>query len=106
MAQALGASRLLAPELDRLLHEERWEARHRTRRLHRARWRDLPEGAFVLIDAGPALVRNDHLTLWLPDNSYGEQLPRPRAGTATLVTPPSTVAALRRGYPVQIATAL
>ena len=102
VAQGLGASRLLAPELDRLLHEERWEARHRTRRLHSARWRDLPEGAFVLIDAGPALVRDDHLTLWLADNSYGEQVPRPRAGTATLVTPPSTVAALRRGYPVQL----
>jgi hypothetical protein len=56
----------------------------------------------VLIDAGPALVRDDHLALWLADNSYGEQVPRPRTGTATLVTPPSTVAALRRGYPVQL----
>ena len=59
-------------------------------------------GAFVLIDAGPALVGDDHLTLWLAGNSYGDQVPRPRTGMATLVTPPSTVAALRRGYPVQV----
>lgn len=102
VAAGLGTPRLLAPELDRLLHEERWDRRHRTRRLHTARWQDLPEGSFVLVDAGPALVRTDHLTVWRPDNSYGEQVSRPRSGTATLVTPPSTVEALRRGYPVQL----
>ena len=101
VAEGLGASRLLAPELDRLLHEERWDARHRSRRLHTAHWPELPAGCFVLIDSGPALVEDDHLTLWRPDNRYGEKVPRPRTGTATLVTPPSTVAALRRGYPAQ-----
>ncbi|HKX68531.1 MAG TPA: hypothetical protein VJN29_15040 [Intrasporangium sp.] len=101
VAEGLGASRLLAPELDRLLHEERWDARHRSRRLHTAHWPELPAGSFVLIDSGPALVEDDHLTLWRPDNRYGEKVPRPRTGTATLVTPPSTVAALRRGYPAQ-----
>ena len=33
---------------------------------------------------------------------YGTPLPRPRAGAATVITPPSSVAVLRAGYPVQI----
>lgn len=102
VSQVHGATRLSAPDLDRVLHDERWNTATRTRRLHEARWRDLPAGTFVLLPAGPALVRDDHLTRWLSDNSYGELLPRPTRGTAALITPPSTVAALRRGYSVQI----
>jgi hypothetical protein len=101
IAQVHGVTRLSAPDLDRLLHDERWHTATRTRRLHEARWRDLPDGSFVLLPEGPALVRNDHLTRWLPDNTYGEQVARPARGTATLITPPSTVAALRRGYDLQ-----
>jgi hypothetical protein len=102
VGQALGMARLLARDLDRQLHEERWNAVRRGRRLHEARWPDLPEGAFVLLDSGPALVRTDRLVPWQPDNSYGDVLPRPRTGLATLVTPPTTVAVLRAGYPVQV----
>ena len=100
-----GGPRLLATELDRLLHDERWDPAKRTRRLHEARWRGLPTGAFVLLDEGPALVTDDHLTLWQADNTYGRRLQRPRAGRVTMVTPPSTVEAIRRGYPVQVADA-
>lgn len=103
VAAANGASRLSAPELDRLLHEERWDARHRTRRLHESAWADLPVAAFVLVDDGPALVTARALTVWRPDNTYATTtLPRPTTGTATVVTPPSTLEALRRGYPVQL----
>lgn len=98
-----GVARLSAPELDRALHEERWDTSHRRRRLHDLPWRGLPAGAFVLLADGPALVRDDHLVPWLPDNSYGEPLTRPRSGRATVITPPSTVAVLKRGYPVQVA---
>lgn len=101
VAQEHGLSRLLAPDLDRLLHAERWEVSHRRRRLHEGSWPDLPAGAFVLLEQGPALVEADHLTPWLQDNSYGPAMVRPRAGPVTVITPPSTVAALRRGYPVQ-----
>jgi hypothetical protein len=104
VAPSLGVARLLARDLDRLLHDERWDTGHRRRRLHEARWRDLPEGAFVLLERGPALVRADHLVRWEADNRYGERVARPRTGSATLITPPTSVAALRRGYAVQIGT--
>ncbi|EWT01259.1 hypothetical protein N865_05615 [Intrasporangium oryzae NRRL B-24470] len=103
VAAAHGASRLLAPELDRILHEERWDARQRTRRLHACAWGDLPDGAFVLVDDGPALVTAGALTVWRPDNTYAATLlARPTTGTAAVLTPPTTLEALRRGYPVQL----
>jgi hypothetical protein len=34
--------------------------------------------------------------------AYGVPVRRPRSGTAVVLTPPSTVAVLRAGYPVQI----
>jgi hypothetical protein len=94
-----------ARAMNRVLHAERlYRGTHR-RRLHAAAWRDLPDGAFVLLDdATPALVLGDALVAWSPAG-YGARRARPRAGTATLITPPSSVAVLRAGYPVQIAAA-
>lgn len=102
VAASLGVAHLSAPELDRHLHEERWDPAHRSRRLHEIRWADLPDGAFVLLDGRPVLVRADHLTPWEPDNSYGADVARPHSGRATVITPPSTLAMLRSGYPVQL----
>lgn len=102
VARSLGLTRLSAPELDQHLHEQRWDAIRRVRRLHEARWADLPDGTFVLLADGPALVRPDHLTLWQSDNTYGAQLARPSTGAANVITPPSALAVLHGGYPVQI----
>jgi hypothetical protein len=102
VAGALDVAHLSAPDLDRQLHEERWDPARRTRRLHERRWTELPEGAFVLLDAGPALVRHDELVLWQDDNTYAARLPRPRSGRAAVITPPSALAVLRSGYPVQL----
>ncbi|WP_347353268.1 hypothetical protein [Intrasporangium sp.] len=102
VARFLGTGRLGAAELDRHLHEQRWDPTRRTRRLHPAPWPDLPEGAFVLVGAGAALVRADHLRLWRSDNTYGDHLDRPTTGLATAITPPATLAVLRGGYPVQL----
>jgi hypothetical protein len=33
---------------------------------------------------------------------YGTAEPRPRTGSATVITPPASVAVLRAGYPVQL----
>jgi len=33
---------------------------------------------------------------------YGRRLPRPATGSASVLTPPSTIGVLRAGYPVQI----
>jgi hypothetical protein len=67
-------------------------------------WADLPDGAFVLQDTPPgvpALVLGDQLITWT-EAGYGPRHPRPRHGQARLITPPSTLAALQAGYPVQI----
>ena len=103
-AQARGGPPPGAPEMNRILHAERLHRGTHRRRLHRAAWATLPDGAFALLpDAEtPALVRADRLVPWTPAG-YGAPRPRPAAGTATLITPPASVEVLRAGYPVQIA---
>jgi hypothetical protein len=90
-----------AQDMDSLLHRERGD-----RSGHSLPWRALPDGAFVITDDGPAIVVGDHLAVWdEADNAYRPNrhlLPRPTAGSAPVLTPPSTVAVLRAGYPVQI----
>ncbi len=70
-------------------------------RIHKLPWAELPEGAFVLLDGTPAVVSGDRLVEWTRAG-YGKRRERPMRGTATVITPSSTVAALRAGYPVQI----
>ncbi|MEW1952688.1 hypothetical protein [Terrabacter sp. NPDC080008] len=103
VARAADVEHLSAPELDRLLHDERWDGPRRTRRLHAYAWADLPDGAFVLLDDGPAVVAGARLVPWQPDNTYAVRpVPRPGTGRARIVTPPSVVAALLLGLPVQV----
>jgi hypothetical protein len=90
-----------AKQLNAQLHSERIVPGTHRRRLHELPWAGLPDGTFVLDDGQPALVLGDALVSWTTDG-YGARRPRPTAGTATVITPPSTVAVLRAGYPVQI----
>jgi hypothetical protein len=90
-----------AKQLNAQLHSERIVPGTHRRRLHELPWPDLPDGTFVLEDGQPALVLGDALVPWTTDG-YGARRSRPTAGTATVITPPSTVAVLRAGYPVQI----
>jgi hypothetical protein len=90
-----------AKQMNAQLHSERIVPGTHRRRLHELPWADLPDGTFVLEDGQPALVLGDALVPWTIDG-YGARRPRPKAGTATVITPPSTVAVLRAGYPVQI----
>jgi hypothetical protein len=87
--------------MNRRLHGERVVRGTHRRRLHEAPWAELPDGTFVLFEGEPALVLGDRLAGWTWEG-YGEALARPRRGTATVITPPATVAVLRAGYPVQI----
>jgi hypothetical protein len=57
---------------------------------------DLPDGAFVLRDGTPWVVRDDQLLRWSA-GGYVERAARPR-GRAVLVTPPSLVHVLRSGW--------
>jgi hypothetical protein len=90
-----------AKEMNRRLHQERIVPGTHRRRLHEMPWADLPDGTFVLLDEAPAVLVDDHLADWTQEG-YGRRRARPRNGEALVLTPPSSVAALRAGYPVQI----
>jgi hypothetical protein len=86
-----------ADAIDDQLHAERLVGRTRERRFHEAAYADLPDGTYVLHDGKPSLVLGPRLLPWSPDG-YLVRLPRPVAGPATVITPPSLVAVLRRDW--------
>jgi hypothetical protein len=100
-AGGLGAAAPSAKEMNRQLHRERIVRGTHCRRAHALAWAALPDGAFVVVDESPRLVLGDHLVEWTPEG-YRGRVTRPAAGSANVLTPPATVAALRAGYPVQI----
>ena len=85
-----------ADEIDERLHAERLDRASRERRLHRALFGDLPNGAFVLEGGDAWLVLGDELLRWAP-SGYTERRPRP-SGDAALITPPSLVEVVRSGW--------
>lgn len=91
----------LAREIDRQLHAERLVRRTRIKRLHTAGWSSLPDGAFVALPDGPALVIGDTVVPW-SITGYDTPRARPADGEATVLTPPSTLAALRASYRPQL----
>jgi hypothetical protein len=84
-----------ADAMDRRLHAERLDGK--AQRRHREPWRDLPTGAFVVLDGTPALVLDDRLVPW-SSGGYGAPFDRPARGDATVLTPASTIAVLEYGY--------
>ena len=83
------------PDLDRLLDAERREGR--VRRLHQTPFDHLPDGAIVALSSDRfAAVRGPTLLPW-SFAGYGTPEPRP-AGLATVLTPPTSLAALAAGY--------
>jgi hypothetical protein len=101
-AAAAGGTIPTAREMNRRLHAERLYAGTHRRRFHAEQWRNLPDGAFVLFEDWPHLVLGSELVAWTR-SGYGQRRARPARGEATMITPPSSAAALREGYPVQIA---
>jgi len=100
-AEGLRVAPPSAKQINRQLHGERiFRGTHR-RRIHRLPWPELPDGTFVLLDETPAVVVGDRLSEWTRAG-YGAQRSRPKRGTASVITPPSTVAVLSAGCPVQI----
>ena len=100
-AEGNGSGIPTAREMNAQLHRERIVPGTHRRRGHEMPWPDLPDGTFVLLDDGPAAVVGNTAVPWTVEG-YGAPWPRPRAGPATVITPPSSVAVLRGGYPVQI----
>jgi hypothetical protein len=101
VAAGLGVPVPLATELDRRLHGERIVRGTHRRRLHPGSWPELPPGTFVRLAGQPALVLEDTIRPWTP-RGYAPARPRPPGGSVEVITPPSTVAALRAGYRPQL----
>lgn len=94
-----GSQRPTADEIDNRLHIERVSA-DRSKRSYPAQLEELPDGVFVTLPASEKqayLVWDDSLFAWSP-GGYRERRPRPRQAMVNLLTPPSTVAAIRAGY--------
>lgn len=100
-ADGLGGGRPSAGDMNRRLHGERIIRGTHRRRYHELPWGDVPDGAFVRLPDAPALVLGGTLVEWTPQG-YRARHPRPAHGTATVITPPATLAVFRMGYPVQI----
>jgi hypothetical protein len=86
--------------MNRQLHGERIVRGTHRRRLHRLPWADLPDGAFVLLGTSPTIVIGDQLTEWTREGYQGLRA-RPMQGTVDVITPSSTLAALRASYRVR-----
>ncbi|HEX5781523.1 MAG TPA: hypothetical protein VFX80_06360 [Solirubrobacteraceae bacterium] len=88
-------SRPSAPEINARLHAERL-TEARTQRHHERAFDELPDGAFVLRDDVAWLVLGRELLRWTPAG-YTDAVARP-TGHAVVVTPPSLLAVLERGW--------
>jgi hypothetical protein len=91
----LHSGRVSAGAIDDRLHGER-VADDRTQRLHERPLGELPDGAFVLVDGEPWLVAGGGLRRWTPAG-YAERRQLAR-GSGSVITPPSLVEVLRRGW--------
>ena len=83
-----------APAMDDILHAERLDGK--SKRLHRMKMETLPDGAFVAFGGESYAVRGKRLLHWTP-RGYDRAIARPRGG-AQVLTPPSVVKVLARGY--------
>ncbi|HEY0917724.1 hypothetical protein [Devosia sp.] len=91
-----GTVPLPVKELDAVLHGERLAGRRK--RLHKlaGAWRTLPEGTMLAVGARPYLVApGGRLLSWTPAGYVAGDVPAAFDG---VLTPPSTLAALRAGY--------
>jgi hypothetical protein len=87
--------RASADAMDRVLHAER--SNGKAKRTHRRSLDSLPDGAMVALDGGVFAVRNKHLLPWTP-SGYSASKPRPRNLEVDVLTPPSILSVLGRGY--------
>jgi hypothetical protein len=81
--------------IDQILHKERLDGK--AKRLHRRTIDGLPDGSVIAVDGAPFAVRGKRLLQWTP-GGYGQTRRRPRNIVVDLLTPPSILAVLKRGY--------
>lgn len=84
-----------APEMDAVLHAERLDGR--AKRVHRRALNDLPDGAMIMHKGEAFAMRGDFLLRWTPAG-YDKGQPRPRGIDVDVLTPPSILNVLEKGY--------
>jgi hypothetical protein len=84
-----------AAAMDKVLHAERLIGR--AKRTHRRALDALPDGAIIAIDGVPFAVRKDELLHWTPA-VYAAAQARPRGIEVDVLSPPSILAVLAKGY--------
>jgi hypothetical protein len=87
--------RASAPMMDEALHAQRLAGKDK--RLHRRKIDSLPDGAMIVIDGAPFAVRGKRLLRWTP-RGYAGSRARPRGSSVDVLTPPSILMVLSRGY--------
>jgi hypothetical protein len=88
-------ARASAGAMDDVLNRERLNGK--TKRLHRAAIDRLPDGAMIAVGGEAFALRGTTMLPWTPEG-YGVPRPRPRGIDVDVLTPPSILAVLRRGY--------
>jgi hypothetical protein len=91
--------RASAGAMDEVLHAERLDgqAKARCKRRHVRSMGDLPDGAMVVLREEAFALRNSRLLRWTPEG-YAETRLRPRATQVDVLTPPSILGVLAKGY--------
>lgn len=87
--------RASATAMDEMLHSERLVGK--AKRIHRRKIDGLPDGAVIAIDGEAFAVRGNRLLLWTP-SGYSDSTSRPRGIDVDVLTPPSMLTVLARGY--------
>jgi len=98
-----GSQRPRAATIDERLHAERL-ASDLSKRCFQARLKELPDGVFVRCDAWREhayLVWNGRLLAWTAAG-YTNRIACPKSAEVLVLTPPSTVGAIRGGYVPEI----
>jgi hypothetical protein len=89
------AERASAAAMDQALHAERLAGK--AKHLHRHALDTLPDGAMIARGDEAFALRGNKLLRWTPAG-YSETLARSRGVTVDVLTPPSMLAVLTRGY--------
>jgi hypothetical protein len=87
--------RASATAMDYLLHAERLDGK--AKRTHRRDIDTLPDGAMIAIGDAAFAARGGTLLRWT-QSGYAETKPRPRSVPVDVLTPPSILSVLERGY--------
>jgi hypothetical protein len=87
--------RVSAPAMDAILHGERLAGV--AKRTHVRKLDTLPDGAMIARVDEAYAVRGRRLLRWTP-GGYRESIARPRGIETDVLTPPSILAVLKRGY--------